>query len=66
MVGYDGHCINGNVPIATSRKNISKGLACQFWKNQEQLIPEQRESVIRAIFKMQKMLEDISLILKDN
>lgn len=66
MVCNDGHCTNGNVTKATSRKNILKCSACEFWEAQEQQIAEHRESVIKIIFKIYKKLEDIAFILKDD
>lgn len=65
-VSGDGHCTNGNLTKAVSRKNILRRRACEFWEIREPLITEQRASVYRAILKMQKSLEELVLILKED
>lgn len=62
----DGHCSNINIKKSESKKNFKNHLACEFWKPREAQIAERRESVCKIIYRMQKTLEDIALILKED
>lgn len=60
-----GHCANFTL-TAHRRKNYNPNNDCKFWESEANKQEERRQKIEITLTKMQKNLEDIALILKDD
>lgn len=60
-----GHCVNF-ILTAHKRKSYNSNDDCKFWESGTDQKEERRDNVKTTLTKMQKNLEEIILILKDD
>ena len=62
-----GHCSNREkVKLYKDRKIIKNDKACEFWEPHAIQTEQRKEKIFNTIRKMQKKLDEIALILKDD
>ncbi len=60
-----GHCVNFTL-TAHKRKTYNPNNDCKFWESGDHQKEERRDKIENTLTKMQKSLEEIALILKDD
>ena len=65
MLPIGGHCINRKLNGRYAKNKFSFMKTCSYWERAESLKELRRKCIKEKLIRMQKSLEEIELILKD-